>query len=244
MVDGGKGRIVLAALVTPAEARDNPPALDLLWRARFRGKLHPHQVAGDRKDGTAEHVVAIEGQRIRADVPLPEAGRRPGLFADTAFTDDAVADVSRCPREQAQRVLSQCERTRRRVYEASASACRPCALKAPCTASRRGRRVGRDLDENDLDRVRGDHATEPYAKAMLTHTVWVKPLVAEAKDWHGLRRFRRRGLPTVNGEALLIAAGQNRTRLLRRWGWGRRPSPNGAAGVVLPAANPAAASPG
>jgi hypothetical protein len=91
--------------------------------------------------------------------------------------------------------------------------------------------------------VRGYHATEAFAKAMRKRRVWVEPLFAEAKDWHGLRRFRLRGLQKVNGEALLIAAGQNLTRLLSRAGWGRRPWPNGAAGVVLPAAPPVAVSP-
>jgi hypothetical protein len=86
-----------------------------------------------------------------------------------------------------------------------------------------------------LDRVRGYHATEPDAKAMRKRQVWVEPLFAEAKAWHGLRRFRLRGLEQVNGEARLIAAGQNLKRLLRYRGWGRRPFPTGAAGVVLPA---------
>ena len=96
--------------------------------------------------------------------------------------------------------------------------------------------MGRGFDEDDLDRVRGYHATAAYGKAMRKRKVWVAPRFAEAKDWHGLRRFRLRGLPKVNGEALLIAAGQNLKRLLSRCGWGRRPWPNGAAGVVLPAA--------
>jgi hypothetical protein len=42
-----------------------------------------------------------------------------------------------------------------------------------------------------------------------------------------------RRLEQVNGEALLIAAGQNLKRLLSRDGWGRRPWPSGAAGIVL-----------
>ncbi len=92
--------------------------------------------------------------------------------------------------------------------------------------------MGRSLDEDDLDRVRGYHPTEPYAKAIRKRKVWVEPLFAEAKDWHGLRRFRLRGLEKVNGEALLIAAGQNLKRLLSGQGWGRRPGPNGAAGAV------------
>jgi hypothetical protein len=42
----------------------------------------------------------------------------------------------------------------------------------------------------------------------------VEPLFAEAKDWHGLRRFRLRRLEKVNIEALLIASGQNIKRLV------------------------------
>jgi len=91
--------------------------------------------------------------------------------------------------------------------------------------------------------VRGYHATEPYAKAVRKREVWVEPLFAEAKDWHGLRRCCLRGLENVNIQAQLIAAGQNLKRLLSRWGWGRRPWPNGAAGVILPPTRPAAVSP-
>jgi hypothetical protein len=229
---------VLTVLVTPAEVQDNQPALDLLWRARFRWKLRPRRVTGDSKDGTTENVVAIENQRIRAYVPLPEAGRRPGLFADTDFAYDAQDDTYRCPGNQTLRFISRCERTRRRVYEAPPAACRACALKPQCTTSRRGRRVGRGFDEDYLDRVRVYHATEPYARAMRKRKVWVEPLFAEAKEWHGLRRFRLRGLPKVNGEALLIATGQNLKRLLSWSGWGRRPWPNGAAGLALPAPAP------
>jgi hypothetical protein len=90
--------------------------------------------------------------------------------------------------------------------------------------------------------VRGYHETPAYEKAIRKRQVWVEPLFAEAKEWHGLRRFRLRGLEKVNGKALLIAAGQNLKRLLSRWGWGRRPWPSGAAGVVLPTAQPLPAS--
>jgi hypothetical protein len=89
-----------------------------------------------------------------------------------------------------------------------------------------------------LERVRSYHATEEFAKAMRKRQVWVEPLFGEGKAWHGLGRFRLRGLPRVNMEALLIAAGQNLKRLLRCQGWGRRPFPTGAAGIVLPTLPP------
>jgi transposase len=235
VVDGGKARIILAALVAPAEVQENQPALDLLWRARFRWKLHPRQVTGDTKYGTVENIVAIEQQQMRAYFPLSEAGQRPGLFRDHAVVYDPATDTCRCPGGETLRFLSQSDATQRRIYQAPASACAACALRAQCTTSPRGRRISRNLDEDAIERVRGYHVTEAFAKAMRKRKVWVEPLFAEAKDWHGLRRFRLRGLEKVNGEAILIAAGQNLKRLLSRCGWGRRPWPNGAAGVVLPA---------
>ncbi len=57
---------------------------------------------------------------------------------------------------------------------------------------------------------------------MRKRKVWVEPLFAEAKDWHGMRRFRLRRLWRVNCEAQVIAAGQNLKRLLKKRGWGRR----------------------
>lgn len=161
---------MLTALVTPAEGQDNQPALDLLCGARFRWKLRPRQVTGDGKYGTAANVVAIEDQRIRANVPLSAAGRRPGLFADTDFAYDAVADVYRCPGDATLRFVSRGERTERRVDEAPAAACRACALREQCTTSRRGRRVGRDAGEEHLERVRSDHATEASCNAQATPT--------------------------------------------------------------------------
>ncbi|MDQ3694400.1 MAG: transposase [Chloroflexota bacterium] len=97
---------------------------------------------------------------------------------------------------------------------------------------------GTHLDTAYLDRVHDYHGTEPYAEAMRKRQVWVEPLFAEAKAWHGLGHFRLRGLPKVNSEALLIAAGQNLKRLLSCWSWGRRPFPRGAGGVTRSTLSP------
>jgi transposase len=238
VVDGGRARIILTALVAPAEVQENQPALDLLWRARFRWKLRPRHVTGDTKYGTSPNIAAIEQQQLRAYFPLSEVGHRAGKFGDDDFVYDAAADTYSCPGGQTLRFLSHCQNTHRRIYVAPAGVCRTCELREQCTTAQRGRRVGRHIDETYRDRVRAYHATEAYKKAMRKRKVWVEPLFAEAKDWHGLRRFRLRGLEKVNGEALLIAAGQNLKRLISRWGWGRRPFPSGAGGVVLLALPP------
>ncbi len=234
VVDGGRGRIILTALVAPAEVQENQPALDLLWRARFRWKLWPRHVTGDTKYGTVENIAAIEREGICAYFPLSEVGQRAGRFGEHNFIYDAATDSYHCPGGQALRFLSHDQSTQRRIYAAPTVACAACELRSQCTTSSRGRRVGRHLDEAYRERVRAHHTTKSYAKAMRKRQVWVEPLFAEAKDWHGLRRFRLRRLEKVNGEALLIATGQNLKRLLSRRGWGRRPFPSGAAGIVLP----------
>lgn len=68
--------------------------------------------------------------------------------------------------------------------------------------------------------------------------MWVEPLFADAKQWHGLGQFRLRGLVNVTSEALLVATGQNLKRWLQATGWGRRGLPGLA--VVMPAVTPVA----
>ena len=63
---------------------------------------------------------------------------------------------------------------------------------------------------------------------MRKRSVWVEPLFGEAKQWHGLRRFRLRGLDQENIEALQMAVGQNLKRCLAATGWGRRQAPCGS----------------
>jgi hypothetical protein len=36
------------------------------------------------------------------------------------------------------------------------------------------------------------YQTEAYQRALRKQKVWVEPLFAEAKEWHGMRRFRLR----------------------------------------------------
>jgi hypothetical protein len=72
---------------------------------------------------------------------------------------------------------------------------------------------------------------------MRKRQVWVEPLFAEAKEWHGLRRLRLRRLENANIEGLLIAVGQNLKRLLAATGWGRRHGPCGSL-LALPTESP------
>jgi hypothetical protein len=233
VVDGGKARIILQALVTPSEVMENQPVLDLLWRARARWKLHPRQFTGDTTYGTAENIVALEEQPIRAYVPLPDFDQRTEFFGQRDFRYDAERDVYICPNNAELHLLPSGCTDHYLQYRAKASVCKSCPLKEQCTTSKTGRRLSRHVAEEYLERVRTYHTTEPYKKAMRKRSVWVEPLFAEGKDWHGMRRYRLRRLWRVNCEALVRAAGQNLKRLLKKRGWGRHPWPEGAENALL-----------
>jgi len=237
VVDGGKARIILQVLVTPSDVMENQPMLDLVWRVRCRWRLQPHHMTGDTTYGTLDNIMALEGQRIRAYMPLPDFDSRTALFGKHAFHYDAQRDVYICPQGTLLVFNHHAYAVRETRYQARAETCNACAVKAQCTTSNGGRAVSRSFDEAYLDQVRAYHETEAYQKARRKRQVWVEPLFAEAKDWHGLRRFRLRGLAKVNGEALLTATGQNLKRLLSKRGWGRRPWPGGAPGLALGSPN-------
>jgi transposase len=232
VVDGGKRRIILGVLVTPGEVMENQPMLDLLWHVRFRWKLWPRQVTGDTKYGTIENIQAIEDIGLRAYMPLPDWEHQRPYFGPGQFTYEAERDAYVCPQGQLLHLFRREYHAQKVEYRADSATCNVCPLKAQCTPSDQGRVVHRHFAERYLERVRAYHLTPAYAKAMRKRQVWVEPLFAEAKGWHGLRRFRLRRLWRVNSEALMIAAGQNLKRLLAKRGWGRRPLPSGAAFAV------------
>jgi len=236
VVDGGKRRIILAVLVTPGEVMDNQPMLDLLWHVYFRWRVRPKQVTGDTKYGTTGNIKAIEDAQIRAYVPLPDWEHMTPYYGPAQFTYEREHDRYLCP--QGQPLLpSRIEDKAQKVeYSADAATCNACPCKAQCTSSKRGRQVHRSFYADYLERVKGYHQTSAYQKAMNKRKVWVEPLFAEAKEWHGMRRFRLRRLQRVTCEALVTATGQNLKRLLQKRGWGRRPFPAEAV-ALMPSAN-------
>ena len=270
VVDGGRHRIILAALVTPADVMENQAMLDLhtsphdighmfapclarsvaalasrnadscdelrplpvtqginicpgscgevcnlLWRVRFRWRLHPKRAVGDTTDGTIENIRA----RGRGHPRLHAAAGRRG------------------PHALLQPLAVHLRRRARRI-PADGAACNARPAKAACTASASGRSVHRSFYAEYVERVRGYHATATYRKVMHKRKVWPEPLFGEAKQWHVLRQFRLRGLANVNMEGLLIAAGQNLKRWLAVTGWGRRHGPSGSLAAVAPANQP------
>jgi hypothetical protein len=229
LVDGGKARVILHVLVTPADVMENQTLLDQLRRAIFRWKLRPSRLIADTTYGTTANICALEEQGIQAFVPLPDWEHKTPYYGPGRFRYDVESDAYVCPQGALLRPFRREQKAEKTEYRADAATCNACPAKAGCTPSDRGRQVHRSFYADYLERVKSYHATPDYQKAMGKRRVWLEPLFAEAKQWHGLERYRLRGLPNVNIAGLLVATGQNLKRWLQATGWRRRPWPGGVA---------------
>jgi transposase len=228
VVDGGTARIILAALVTPADVQDNQVMIDLLDRVQFRSQIRVRHAVGDSKYATGENLRQLAEHGIRASMPVVDYEQSTRFFRHRDFAYDPASDTYRCPQGATLTFRGNSYVMRVRSYAAPTAVCAACPIRMRCTDSTGGRRLNRPFDEDYRERMRELEGTAIYQKAMRKRQVWVEPLFGEAKDWHGLRRFRLRGLWKVNCEGLLIAAGQNLKRWLSRTGWGRRHGPTGS----------------
>ena len=123
-----------------------------------------------------------------------------------------------CPAGETLRALGEAEDIRSRgkvvTYRARGSVCAACSPKPRCTTNKNGRSLRRSPKDEYIDLIRAYMETEPYQKALRKRKVWIEPLFAEGKLWHGMRPFRTRTLDKVNAEALMTATDQNIKRLL------------------------------
>lgn len=213
VVDGGKARVILAVLGTPASVMDNAPMLDLAHWVRSRWNLNPKIVVGDTKFGTIPNIVGLERQGIHAYLPMTDFGGRNGFYAPEQFQYEVARDVYLCPQGQVLKRYAERKRKEVILYRAKPNICNRCPVKAECTNSESGRHIFRSIFQEYIDRARGYAQTEEFKKALRKRQVWIEPLFGEAKQWHQEARFRLRGLHQVNMQGVFTAAGQN----LKRW---------------------------
>lgn len=236
VVDGGKARIILAALTTPASIMDNTPMLDLTRWVRFRWGIFPDIAVGDSKYGTVPNLVALERDGIRPYIPIPDMRNRNPFFTADEFHYDRELDRYICPQGETLNLWSRRKSEEVYIYRADATICNICPVKKRCTNSKSGRHIFRSFYQEYLDKAQSYRETEPYKKALRKRQVWVEPLFGEGKQWHNMRQFRLRRLHKVNIEGLIRAAGQNIKRLLKTKSskYTPDPSPSMALRMLLP----------
>ena len=131
-VDGGKQRIIVGVLVTPADVQDNQPFLDLLDRARFRFHLHVRRAIADSTYATAENLRALAERGMRAYMPVVDYDKSSPFFQHKDFTYDLVSNSYRCPQGETLRFRGNNDKARAGKYAADTAVYAACPLRTQC----------------------------------------------------------------------------------------------------------------
>ena len=154
IVDGGKARIILSALVAPASIMDNTPLLDLVDWTCSRWQLQPKIASGDAKYGTIPNIVGLEERGIKAYLPIPDLSKRSEYYSSDLFQYDVENDQYICPQNHILPLRSRRKSEEKFVYRADVKVCDACPVKDECTGSKSGRHIFRSFHQEYIDKVK------------------------------------------------------------------------------------------
>ncbi len=209
-------RIITAVEVTSGVEEDSAVVSTLLDRQ----PLPPQAFCADSHYGVAPVYADLERRRIQAVIPRrsPQT-RRPkeGRLPLSDFPYDPERDVYVCPQGKDLRRAAYDRRWNRYHYRPLVSDCKECPIRDQCPSPKSIRTVIRSPHQEAIEQAEAHLQTPEGRQTFQRRKSTAEWVIAEAKDFHGLRRARCRGLDNMKIQALLIASVQNLKRLLSAW---------------------------
>jgi transposase len=212
-VDGRIG-IVTDTFATPANVHDSIVYLTRLDRQKTRfgfaveavGLDAGYATAGIAKGLEDRHVYGVTGYRR----PTPP---KPGMMGPKDFHFEQTADIYRCPQGQAL-AYATTDRNGYRHYRSDPDICRSCPVLASCTTNAKAERtLTRHVWADAKERMDARRLTARGKTLYKRRKETVERSFADAKELHGHRYARFRGLTKVAWQCLLAAAAQNMKKI-------------------------------
>lgn len=231
-VDGVCG-IITDSHATAATVHDSVPYLQRLDRQRHRFGFEVRAVGLDAGYSTAAICKGLEDRNIYGVVAYRRPSRRNGYLPKREFVYDQYYDCYLCPKDQVLCYRST-DRNGYRQYVSDPRVCTGCELLSQCTLSANHvkvvtRHVWADHKEAVDEHRLTDHGKKIYARRKET----VERSFADAKQLHGHRYARMRGIAKVTEQCLLAAACQNMKKIaLALCTGGQDGHRRGSAGVI------------
>ncbi|HCT1710805.1 TPA: IS1182 family transposase [Proteus mirabilis] len=207
-VDGKHG-LITDTFATPGNVHDSQPYLARLDRQLERFDLNPVAVGLDAGYNTAMLCHLIQERQIEAVMGYRRPNKGKGLLRKSAFSYEKDSNSYLCPQGQSLQ-YSTTNRDGYHEYKSDPAICRNCPLLKQCTRSKNQTKV--------LTRHVFEHAKEAANQTRLS--AWGKKIYqrrketversfADAKQHHGHRYARFRGLQNVQMQCLMAGTAQN-----------------------------------
>ena len=205
----GKFSIITDTHTTPANVHDSIPYLDRLDRQRERFGFDVLAVGLDAGYATAGIAKGLDDRDIAGVTGYRRPNHRQGYLYKRQYIYEQEGDGYRCPNGQLLPYTTT-NRNGYRHYKSDPSKCRNCPLLASCTSNAKQQKtVTRHVWQDARDRTDNNRLTDGGKRIYKRRKETVERSFADAKQLHGHRYVRFRGLTAVKVPCLLAAAAQN-----------------------------------
>ncbi|RGL29238.1 IS1182 family transposase, partial [Paenibacillus polymyxa] len=208
-----KYNVITDVHVTPGNVHDSVPYLSRLDRQRERFAFQVEAVALDSGYLTTPICRGLQSRKIFAVIAHRRFHPKQGLFPKWKFEYDAKNNVYICSAGQ-ELAYRTTDRKGYRQYASDPAQCECCPLLSQCTQSKNHRKVvTRHVWEDSKEWVRSNRLSPSGKQLYRKRKETIERSFADAKELHGFRYCRLRGLPNVREQALMTAAVQNMKKM-------------------------------
>lgn len=205
----GKHNIITDTHVTPGNVNDSTVYLDRLVYQRSRFGFEVTEVGLDAGYFTPHICKTLSEENVFAVISYRKPGGKKGLYRRSKFNFDRDNDCYICPEGYVLKYVTT-NRTGFRQYNSDPTVCRLCPHLSECTRNKKYLKiVERHVWEEHHEKIKSNRESErgEYIKKRRSETI--ERSFADAKQLHGYRYARFRGLEKVESQALMTAITQN-----------------------------------
>ncbi len=207
-VDGKHG-LITDTFATPGNVHDSQPYLARLDRQLERFDLNPVAVGLDAGYNTAMLCHLILERQIEPVMGYRRPNKGKGLLRKSAFSYEKDSNSYLCPQGQSLQ-YSTTNRDGYHEYKSDPAICRNCPLLKQCTRSKNQTKVlTRHVFEQAKEAANQTRLSAWGKKIYQRRKETVERSFADAKQHHGHRYARFRGLQNVQMQCLMAGTAQN-----------------------------------
>ena len=209
----GKYNIITDSYVTPATIHDSVPYLNRLERQKERFGFTIKNVGLDAGYFTPHICKQLNEKDIYGVIGYRRPNKIAGRIPKRLYKYNPKKDCYVCPQGHIL-TYSTTSREGYRQYSSSPAVCVQCPRRPECTASRNMKKIiTRHVWQDEKDRVDEHRKTDKGRHIYSRRKETVERSFADAKELHGHRYARYRGLEKVKEQSLLCAAAQNMKKI-------------------------------
>lgn len=205
----GQCNIITDVHVTAGNVHDSMPYLRRLDRQKERFGFDVNAVGLDAGYFTAGICKGLEERKVFGVISYRRPNHKADTFYKREYHYDAQDDVYRCPANHTL-IYKTTDRNGYRHYHSDPAVCVNCEHRAHCTRNQKAiKTITRHVWEDSKERLNANRLTAAGKGIYKRRKETVERSFADAKQLHGYRYARFKGLTKVSEQCLMTAAAQN-----------------------------------